>query len=100
MNLTRLALLSLAFSLGLFARTSPALAEYVGTNNVVSVSGCSSYLMASPKEHEASAIANWRVNASQACLNRGFTEWETQETSWSPGINVPHYCLNATVVCH
>ncbi len=67
---------------------------------VVSVSGCSDYVFASENEHQTSAIEDYEYEAYDKCADNGYPDWTTITQSWTPGINIKHYCLKGKVRCH
>ena len=67
---------------------------------VVSVSGCTDYLIASPIEHKRTAVEDYRYKAFNKCADKGYGSWTTLYSKWSPGINLPFRCLKGKVRCH
>lgn len=86
--------------IALLAFSQTTLAEKISGENVVQIDACSSYIFASREKHAESAVNNYREKASAACLELGYTEWETLQRSVSPGLlNVPVRCISGIVEC-
>ncbi|MCB0367527.1 MAG: hypothetical protein H6624_12630 [Bdellovibrionaceae bacterium] len=80
-----------------------ALSAISSANNssIVTASGTSEWLRASAWRHEASAVANFRIDAFEKCAQRGYSNWVVLSGKCSPSLfGVPCYTYTATVRCH
>lgn len=68
---------------------------------VITASGTSRGLKTSDDQHQRSAFARFRTDASQKCRARGFVNWRNLGGNCSPSLfGVPCYSYSARVHCY